>query len=466
MNNSLHNLLIWSFGTSDLYLNWEKIDIKNFLNETQKIADNFDNYKDKISFPMFDNFVKQYLENKEEKTIVKWVFTNQNPSYSWDTINLQKIFNQYLSYKYKKQILFARNHIILSEPRQVEIIIEEIKNNFAYSVDEEKFTKIMINITGGTKPIVVWLTLASLEYFSLNKTEFYYWIEKVWKTLFLDVDFKNTIYNKQIKKITQTGDFYLIKKFIEDNNLVDSYEDIYNASLYGVNRLLCNWDKILQIYSKVKLPTFLAVDSGSINVLEESINGIIFTYRTWYLAEFMGRTYNFLESILTRESLKHFFWTSDITYKIIHESLNKYEDLKDFLNNCKIKLTENGAIYIWLSDKWDLLRWDIEKYAYLNKENSFINSIVALALLDYFSSKWLVDRKIFNYSMLLQDLSQYRNKTIIWHGIEPINKEVIEEKLKTDDIEWFFKDILESLTGNNILWIDILKDEILKKFLN
>jgi hypothetical protein len=40
-----------------------------------------------------------------------------------------------------------------------------------------------------------------------------------------------------------------------------------------------------------------------------------------------------------------------------------------------------------------------------------------------------------DYLLRLQDLNQYRNKTIIGHGIKPINKEIIQQKLQTDDVE-------------------------------
>ena len=94
-----------------------------------------------------------------------------------------------------------------------------------------------------------------------------------------------------------------------------------------------------------------------------------------------------------------------------------------------------------------------------------MNIIVGLALLDYFSNKWLVNRELFEYSLRLQNLNTYRNETIIWHWIRPINKEIIEKKLDTKDVEWFFKSILkrffwEENSWRNILWIDKLNEKI------
>ena len=175
MDKKENNLLIWAFGTSDLYLDWNKIDTRNenFLEKTKQIAENFDSWKDKISFPVFKQFVEQIIiEWNYENVIVKWIFTDQW-GYKTDTIYVRDIFWKWLKKNYWWKIKFARNHIILDEANKVDSLIEKMKNQFEDQFSNFSYNNVLVNLTWWTKWMFWALILSTISYFSLNKLHFF-----------------------------------------------------------------------------------------------------------------------------------------------------------------------------------------------------------------------------------------------------------------------------------------------------
>ena len=464
MNNQSFNVIIWSFGTSDLYVNWKTINTreKNFLEETKQISENFENYR--IDFPVFRQFVEQIINWNYENVVVKWIFTDQD--FHTDTIYLKDIFEKWLKKKYWWKIKFARNHIILDEANKVDNLADKMRKQFEEQFSRLGYDNILVNLTWWTKWMFWALILSTISYFPLNKLHFFYWerLGETDETLFSKQDVNEKIISNQVKQISTTYNYEAIKLFLEENSYEALYKKLWNIVNYGLSRLLCDWDMARKYYSTAKLPSKFLISNNEkkINKLEESINWIVYTWRHNYLAEFMGRVYNFVDKTFINEGLKDIFWKVDITYDDIVSILDKYEDLEDFLNKCKVEnLPDWWMVYIWVLDRWQNLRWNSQNLTYLQWDDKFISTLVWLALLDYFSDKWLVSRQIFDYWNKLQYLNQYRNQTIIWHWIKPINKKIIEEKLQTNDVEWFFKSILKEISWKDTLWIDELNKQIL-----
>ncbi len=463
------NVIIWSFGTSDLYVDWKPID-ENFLEKTREIAENIDEYKSRIDFSIFRQFFEQVVEGKYDNIVVKGIFTDQG-WYRLDTIYLKDIFSEWLKNKYWNKVRFARTHIILDEANKIDNLTEKLEKAFKSQFDNFNYENVLVNITGGTKWMFGALILASVAYFPLNKLSLYYGerVGNTSETIFSKQEVNKKIIVNQLKSIVETFNYEAIKLFLEKNSYENLFKKIYYAANYGLSRLLCDWEEAVKNYSKAKLPTTLLIPTKEedINKLEEAINWIIYTRRHNYLAEFMWRVYNFVDKIFINEWLKSIFWKTNIVYDDIIDILDKYDDLKDFLNRCKVdSLQDWWIVYIWHSDRWQSLKWNSEKLSYLKWKDKFISTLVWLALLDYFSNKGLMSRKIFEYGNKLQYLNQYRNQTIIWHWIKPINKKIIQEKLQTNDVEWFFKSILKELSWKDNLWLDKINKFLLEEIKN
>ena len=433
-------LIIWSFWTSDLKIDWDLIR-EDFYNETKNIAENFEEYKDKISFDMIESFLKE--NTIESDVIIKWIFTDQY-GYKQDTIFLKDIFIKYL--KYNKIARFAQNHIILNEARRIEEVKKTIDKEI-WNLKQDDFEKIFIVPTWWTKWMVAWFILSALSNLDLNKLFIYYGEEQYdWnKTIWLkqdDVVYSQYSYN--IKKLKEHENYKAIIDIIEDNNLQDKFKEEYNIARYFYTRLNADYETAEKIYKDEKLHSWLYISSDTKDILEESINWILYTWRTWRYIEFLWRVYNFTENATRYIINKYFDLNDSLTYEKLTEIANENENLRKFLYNYKFLN----------NDKYISLEWNYENSKL--RKDSYINSKVGIALVEYISKEKKEYKKFVDMFNKIEKLNQYRNTTLIWHGIKPVSKEIIEQKYNWD-IEKDFKDFFNTLFWNKKLWIDLSK---------
>jgi len=462
------NIFIWGFGTSDMYIDWWKIKLdfkkESFFEKTKEINKNWNSFKDKIDFPIIRAIIEDEKFDKSKDIILKWIFTNQNENSEWkktDTIYLEYIFKKWLNYNKDKYdfLIFANDNFILSNPINIEVIYNEItqaidkqitNNNYFKKIDIDT---IYINTTGGTKQMIIWLVLSVLSKFDIDKLKFIYGEQRDKETIprYQNI-YRDWFYDSKLKKLVERWDFEFIKYFIDENNLKEKYKKIYDLSSYWVYRLLCNWEKVYDLYRQMNISDvfYVSKDVEKNNLLNESINGIIYTFRQNRLAEFMGRVYNFVDGIIWPILLKNVFWKDIQSYVELKQIVRNDNNLKIFLDN-----------YILYGNN---LAWDFENDEHKLTKKWLLTSAVKIAMVEYLVWKNKVDKKFEKILNSLKNLNQYRNKTIIWHWTNPISKQIIQGKLQVNDVETFFSDILKSLLWNNILWIDILKNEILKEF--
>ena len=477
-NTKKYVLVIWPFWNSDLYVKdpdtkeFKTINGKDFLSKTKEIKENYDKYKNDIDFLIFRQFVNQFIpKDKYENVIVKWIFTDQ-PHHT-DTIHLKEIFKRWLKNKLPK-IRFANDHVVLEEANNTELILNYFKEQI--KIEDLDLEKVIVSITGWTKWIVSALILYSIYYFPLSKLSLVYWkrVEDSNETVFMKQDVIKDVLKSNLQQVVETKNYEAIKLFIEQNNIKDEQDIllIYNVVNYWLSRLSCDFDSAIYFFRKSNLPSKFLISKNTMKQLEEAINWIIYTIKHGYWVEFMWRIYNFLDKILINEILakKVFDDLKSISDWITYDELSKFvknnPKLEEFLNKVEVKNWE----YISLHDFWNwwdtvntntYLKWDPEKDHHLAWKDKFINTIVWLALLDYFSSvENKIDRKLFEYAKKLSKLAKYRNKTVIWHWLDPINEDVIKENLWTNDIMNFFKDIFNELLPEKSLWIEELDKEL------
>ncbi len=430
-------LVIWSFWTSDLKLDNEHIR-ENFLEQTKKIDENFDEYKNRISFDMLESFIKQNLPN-EENIVIKWIFTDQNGFFQ-DTIYLKDIFYKYIKIKYNKNIKPAREHVILDEPRRIEKVKQTIDNELK-KINQDMFEKIYIIPTWWTKWMTAWFTLSAISCLELDKIDILYGEEHDWKTIWIEQDdiiFSQYLYI--IEKLEKHEDYKAILDFIDEYDLKEQLQDKYNIAKYFYTRLNADYETAEHIFIKNKLNSQLYISKDTKNILEESINGIIYTWRTWRYIEFLGRVYNFTD-IATAYIIKNYYNLDDnLKYSKLKELSLEDEKLENFLNNYKV----------YIEDKVKNLQWDNEKQEYLNW---YINTKIAIALIEYISQTKKEYKKYVDFFLKIEDLNQYRNHTIIGHWIKPVSKEIIEQKYNWN-IQEDFKQFFDYIFENKKLWID------------
>lgn len=429
-------LIIWSFWTSDLKIDGKFIKSELFLEKTKEISENFEEYKDKISFFMLESFLKQ--EKLDKDIIIKWIFTDQD-SYVQDTIHMENIIKKYL--KYKNIARSAREHIIIKSARRPEEIKKVIDKKFS-NIKKVDFEKIYIIPTWWTKWMVVWLILSALSCLDLSKISIFYWEEQKnsEKTIWLEQD--NIIYSQYeyiIKNLKDHENYKAIIDLIEKNNLKNKFEKKLNFAKYAYARLNANYYIAEKIYKKAKLQSNLYVSSDTINIFEESINGIIYTWRTWRYIEFLWRVYNFTDIATNHIIKKYYNYNDNLKYEDLKDLASKDDNLKKFLNEYTI-------------DK-ESLKWDCTNNQYLWW---YLNTKVAIAILEYINKIKSEYQKYIDFFQKIEKLNKYRNNTIIWHGIKPVSKKIIE-KIYNTDIEQDFKELFNIEFKNKILWIDIVK---------
>jgi len=211
------NILIWSFWTSDLYLNWKIINTReeNFLEKTKEILDNYKKYENSISFPMFKQFDEQFLNWNYEEIIVKWIFTDQN--YKTDTIYIKDIFYRWLKkYENSKRLKYARNHIILADANKFGNVSDNINLQLKEQI-QINIKNVLVNITWWTKWIVAWLILSTLSYFDLEKLSFFYGER-------LNSNSSETIFTKQAKCENYSVELWLLTPNQAQIILEDNYQ--------------------------------------------------------------------------------------------------------------------------------------------------------------------------------------------------------------------------------------------------
>lgn len=121
-------------GTRDLG-NGKKVSL--FRETTEDIAKNFEQYKERISFPILDAFIEQKIDLTKEQVIIKGIFTDQEDAHEGDTVFLQEILRKKYNYT------FAQNQIILREPRILQNNLEIFSEDFSKAT-EEFFDKIYV----------------------------------------------------------------------------------------------------------------------------------------------------------------------------------------------------------------------------------------------------------------------------------------------------------------------------------
>lgn len=437
-------LLIWSFGTSDLYLDGNTIR-DSFRSTTKEISENFEQYYSewRIQMPMIETFVAQYYD--ETEIVIKWIFTDQN-WFEQDTVYLKDVFVQFIKkWKISNKLSSAREHIILSEARRFDIIKTEL-DSFFEKILNDIFKEIMVNYTSGTKWLSSALLFSSFTKLDSSKLSFYYWEQIDKETIFLkQSNIVSFIHQQNIDKFLENKDFESCIWYIYNNNIRSNFEKEMDYCEYMFARLNADYNKCEDIYKKWNLSSKFAITKNTVNKIQEMINWIIFTFDKKRYIEFLGRIYSFTDVGL-RFFINNFFETDyeSIKYKDLQEFVNKYPDLKDYLNSYAV-------FFNW---KKSNLNWDVENIDHRVTWVWFINTKVMLALLDFISMKNWEHKKYKDFFVRLEKLNEYRNNTLIAHGTNQVNQEIIFDKYWYDTIREDFIDILENVVWKNKLWIE------------
>ncbi len=433
-------LVIRSFWTSDIRLDGNLIKnekneegkiISSFRSKTEEICQNFDAFKERISFPILDSFLEKKIQ-REESVILKGIFTDQEGGHEGDTKFLFEILQKY----YDKKIQFARSHIILTEPRLLQNNLETISENFS-KANEDVFDKIYVCPTWWTKGIVSALFLASLEQLKMSKVSFYYGEEQEDKTTrFIKQDgIKSTSQKQFVATLLDHQDFDSLISYVEYNDLELFCEKEYRFAKYIVSRLNADYETCKNISDEHSLPSWTRKEIDSI---EEKINGILYTRKKGRYVEFLGRIYNFTDAVIDFKVKELYGFSKDkkLLVKDTLTLLDTNEGLKEFLNNKQGINTKP-------------LRWNCEEDTCLNPDD-FMNKYVAQALVEF---KVWKDSQLFQILNRLTVLNNYRNQTVIAHWNEDITKEKICDKY-VRDLEEDFMFLLNSLCWKSDLWIN------------
>ncbi len=204
-------LLIWSFGNADIYYQNQLLEYSDysdfswlsFFERTEKILNEFEKYKDWISFSMLDEFVSK----NEKKVIYDFIgiYTKQNSQYvKNDTHLLYPILKKYISYKKYDWIEFAlyddTYQIILNDAfdqdRIYNILVMELEK-IKEEIDILWFEEVAVNITWWTKIMAILLTHVARNIFRDANMHIYYGL---WD------------------KDTNSTDFIVIDNFLNDSN--------------------------------------------------------------------------------------------------------------------------------------------------------------------------------------------------------------------------------------------------------
>ena len=423
-------LIIWSFWTSDLLLDGQPIDGTIFREKTKEIVENYSIYKERISFPILETFKQKIYESKDTYYI-RWIFTDQ--PYSTDTVYLSELIEKKYHRPNKNSIV--EDGITLSEARLFQNILNVLNDRLGTS-DYRKYDEIYVVPTWWTKGIVAGLFMCAIDKLPTGKTCFFYGEEQGDKTTrFISQD-KISILAQQrfVNNLLENLDFDSVITFIETNNLIKECDAEYWFAKYMHNRLNLdyNWcDKICEEHS---LPHWTREPR---NMIEEKIDGIIYTLKKGRLVEFFGRIYNFSESITSEKIKELYHIDSAPIYWNILQFIQEDPNLKTYLDNYHMK--DNS-----------LLQRNPEIH-YSIDATKFMNLYVKKALIEY-----KLDQKDLFLKMLnnIEKLNQYRNKTVIAHENEPINMNIIYEKYGSKSIIEDFMKLLESCTGKTQLWIE------------
>jgi len=182
----MKNLIIWSFGNADIYFDdkmldqynlWE-FENKSFVEKVKIITENFDKYKEKVSFNMFESFYSQYKWNKVNDFV--WIFTKQQNKYSnYDTYCLYDLFRKYVDYKNIENIVVLpeNEQIVLNDAYDEQKIFDilnvqllRIKDN----IENIGYEKVKINITWWTKIMTLLITCSMKFIFEKQDFTMYY----------------------------------------------------------------------------------------------------------------------------------------------------------------------------------------------------------------------------------------------------------------------------------------------------
>ena len=436
-------LVIRSFWTSDIKLDWELIKtekneewkiISSFRSKTEKICQNFDAFKERISFPILDSFLEERIW-KNAKVFLAWIFTNQEVGHEQDTIFLQDILKLYNQEK-NRNLAFVPQQMILSEPRNLQNNLDIIAG-FLKKLDENIVDDIFICPTWWTKGIVSALYLASLEQLNMKKISFFYGEEQRDNTTsFIKQDgIKSSSQKQFLATLLDHQDFDSLISYVEYNDLELFCEKEYRFAKYMISRLNCDYTtcKTISLDHALKERTRI---TSTLNTIEEKINGILYTRKKGRYVEFLGRVFNFTDCIVKDKvkELYKFEGENDPKLKDIWSFLDNNPWLEDFLNQRKVN--------------WNNLSWNYEKDG-LNPDE-YMNKYVLHALVAF--KRWM-DSKCFKIIDNLTILNNYRNWTVIAHWNKDITKQIICDKY-VGDIEEDFMFLLNSLCWKSDLWIN------------
>lgn len=419
-------LLIWSFGTSDIKYNGGFLR-NNFLEETKDIADYIDSKIANVSFPMLDQFILDWHDF--DKFV--WIYTMQEPLHNQDTQYLINIIK-----RYPKLSNIKKWQILLSKVQRPDDVVWVLNNFFSsYSSDDE----IFINITWGTKGMVLWITLAAINKFPINRIKFYYWEYSANMTNFIEQ--KSSIqwqHLLNINNLSKVKDYYWIFSYIENNWINNEYSREYAISRYLYHRLNANYEWARNIFVQNALDAKFAINLNNISIIEESLNWIIYCYETWRYLEFLWRVYNFTNNVLNYLLKQYLNIDKDLTYWDLYKLIETDFDFKSYLDSLTVRIGESEVKL-----NWECL-----------SNTAFLNIHVLWAMIKYYSTK---NDMLKNYILIvdkIQRLNQYRNSTLIWHNIESVSKEKIIEKYWSEYIAKDFRNIFNELFPNKQLWID------------
>jgi len=204
INPMKRKLLIWSFWNADIYYKNQLLEYSdcwefswlNFFERTEKILNDFDKYRDEISFNMLDRFIDQSWNDFVYDFI--WIYTKQVSKYAKnDTHLLYPIIKKYVEYKKYVWIDFAfydeTYQIILDDSFDQEriytILVMELQK-IKEEIDIVWFDEVDVNITWWTKIMAILLTHVARNVFKNTNMHIYYglWDKDTNSTNFIIID--------------------------------------------------------------------------------------------------------------------------------------------------------------------------------------------------------------------------------------------------------------------------------------
>ncbi len=428
--------ILYTVGNRDLLINGETIPPQEQRRKGEQILKEFDAYQDKISAPQLEATINYVLQQQPKIDEVHFFVTDQPEKfgrdyYLSDTLFIGEVLKKYLHSKFPTHKLSKIKVQRIKEinPAQYDEAYKWFSQNLPKKIDKSDL--FYLCPTSGTPAVTLGLLLQGIHHFQTQGHVLYFPMgrsspHKVqFPSLFL-FDLQKEV----IKHFLTNYNYAAAARLLhETSNINRASPDIpwikatITATVHRLyfdfdtartileeqaipvttgkvrNELMLMSDQLNQLIQYTKQETFN--QEATLNLLEELYYNTYVTFLAGQYIDFLGRLFRFQEAVCR--------YLIELHYKLPTDALKQKEE---FIQGIK----QIPSLVEYLKTK------KIEYYT--------MNIPTFLSLIDFLTQADLLSteekERIANIYKLLnqiQNLVSWRNKTIIAHGWQGINKE-------------------------------------------